>query len=284
MGQIMFVAQAGNELQKDAVVGTKIQRSLGLAKVGFAQNGLETLYQSGCAKIMLPKSYCTVPEAIIVNTGGGLTGGDEFHIHAEVKENANLCVSSQTAERIYRSIGGQANVFNSIKVGAGCALEWLPQETILFNGSALQRKFEARMEMDSYLLALETMVLGRAEMGEVLTSVNYHDQWRIWRGGKIIYGDGLRIGPTDIENLSHPAVFGTNRALAVLLYVAPDANERIGEAKSLLRELDIETAISAWNGMMVVRFISEETNKLRGAIKKYLLGFRGRDLPRVWYI
>ncbi|MCF6328068.1 MAG: urease accessory protein UreD [Devosiaceae bacterium] len=284
MEQIMFGGQVGNQRESKTAARVKLQRSVGLAKVGFAQNGLETLYQSGCAKIMLPKSYCAIPEAIIVNTGGGLTGGDKFHIHATVKAGANLCVSSQTAERIYRSVGGQAKVLNSIKMGAGCSLEWLPQETILFEGSALNRKFEARLEMDSCLLALETLVLGRAEMGEVLTSVNFNDQWRIWRDGKIIYGDGLRIDAQALDKLSQPAVFGANRALAVLLYVAPDATERLAEAKSLLRELNVETAISAWNGMIVVRFISEEANMIRSAIKKYLLGFRGRDLPRVWHM
>lgn len=280
----MFDGQAGVDFEREAVAGPQIQRSVGLAKVGFAQKGLDTLYQSGCAKIMLPKSYCTIPEAIIVNTGGGLTGGDRFHIHAGVSEGANLCVSSQTAERIYRSIGGQAKVLNNIKVGAGCALEWLPQETILFEGAALHRKFEAHLETNSSFLALETLVLGRAEMGEVLTSLNFNDQWRIWRDGKIIYGDGLRIGAQAMDNLAQPAVFGPNRALAVLLYVAPDANERLDEAKSLLRELNVEAAVSAWNGMMVVRFICEEANMMRSAIKKYLLGFRGRDMPRVWHI
>ena len=280
----MFNVQAGYGMEMTGIAEQQPQRSVGAGKIGFGLNGLEMLYQSGCAKIMLPRSYCDIPEAIIVNTGGGLTGGDSFFIHAKVGGVGSLCVSSQAAERIYRSAGGRARISNNVDVGSGCHLDWLPQETILFDESALSRNFEAHLEKNSSLLALEMLVLGRGEMGEVLKKVSFNEQWRVWRDGKLIYADGLRFAEPEIGKLSQPATFASNRALAVLLYVAPDALERLGEAKSLLRELDIETAISAWNDMMVVRFISEEACIMHRAMKKYLLGFRGRDLPRVWHV
>ena len=122
-----------------------LQRSFGRGEICFGQTGLKRLYQKGCAKILLPKTYSTIPEAVIVNTAGGMTGGDDVEILAKVEKGASLCVTSQTAERIYRTNGGVALVHNGLKLAADSRLDWLPQETILFEGSGLARCFNVDM-------------------------------------------------------------------------------------------------------------------------------------------
>lgn len=258
-----------------------MQRANGRGEVAFASTGLTHLYQSGCAKILLPRSHTPVPEAVFINTSGGVTGGDRLAFKAEVKENAAVSVTSQAAERIYRSSGGSGRIDNQLEIGAGGSLEWLPQETILFDGSDLDRKLSVNMAENSTFLAVETLVFGRHAMGEKLISSRLRDQWRITRGGKLCYADTFHFN--DPAALSAPATLNGNRALTTFVYVAPDAEDRLEQARGLLPNT-VETAASAWNGMLVARFSAPDAQPLRSALISFLTQFRGRDLPRVWHM
>ncbi|HHB83036.1 MAG TPA: urease accessory protein, partial [Devosia sp.] len=167
-----------------------LQRSFGNGEIRYGKDGLRGLFQQGCTKILLPETYGDPPQAVLVNTAGGLTGGDRLGLDCSLGAGASLCVTSQTAERVYRSCGGEAQVTNRLRLGEDSSLEWLPQETILFDQSRLRRLLEVHMEENSRLLALESFVLGRRAMGETLANAQLSDQWRIWRGGKPVYADG----------------------------------------------------------------------------------------------
>lgn len=153
-----------------------MQRAKGCAEVGFGARGLMQLYQSGCCKVLLPKRFEPTQEAVFINTSGGVTGGDVLAYAASVEGGARLDVTTQAAERIYRTAGGEAVIENTVTVGDGCHLDWLPQETILFEGSALKRQLNVEMGESSSLLALETLVLGRKAMGETLRTAVVVDQ------------------------------------------------------------------------------------------------------------
>lgn len=161
-------------------------------------------------------------------------------------------------------------------------MEWLPQETILFDQCGLDRRFEVEMATDASLLAVESIVMGRKAMGESLVDVSVNDQWRIWRGGKLVYGDGLRLDSNAREVLGRSATFGGARAFANLVYVAPDAQDRLGQARKNLERLNIKATASVWNGLLSVRFLAEDGQALRGELYEFLQEFRGQDMPRVW--
>ncbi len=258
-----------------------LQRAVGSAEVGFTSGGLSHLYQSGCAKLLLPKSYTDRAEAVFVNTAGGATSGDRLSLSVMLDDNAALTTTTQAAERIYRSTGGHAEIINAATLGANAALDWLPQETILFDGSALDRRLTVDMHDTATFLATETFVLGRRAMGETLTRAALSDRWRITRGGRIAYADTLRFN--DPADLAHRATLNGNRALTTLVYIAPDAEDRLTQARRLL-PTDIETAASAWNGMLVARFLAPDAQPLRAALITFLSNFRGRAMPRVWHM
>jgi len=268
----------------DATLHTPImQRAKGRADVGFGVHGLKTLYQSGCAKVLLPQNFQPVPEAVFINTSGGATGGDRLVYSASVQEHAALTVTTQAAERIYRASSGVAHITNRLTLAADSRLEWLPQETILFEGAALNRRIDVEMDKTSELLALEMLVLGRRAMGETLQQARLSDQWRIRRNGRLIYADGLRFSEPRSETQSR-ATFNGQRALATLVYVAPDAEDRIASVRSLLNFEGVEAAASAWSGLLVVRFLAPDAQPLRAALISFLTAFRGGDLPRVWHM
>ena len=259
---------------------TNMQRAKGRAEVGFGARGLQDLAQSGCCKVLLPRGG---REAVFINTSGGVTSGDRLHYAARVREGAQLDVTTQAAERIYRAVEGVAEITTTLRLDAGSELAWLPQETILFDGAALKRQLNIEMGERASLLALETVVMGRKAMGETLRKARLSDQWRIRRGGRLIYADALRFEAPAQQTMS-AATLGGNRALTTLVFIAPDAEARLDFARGLLSFPEVEAAASAWNGMLVVRFLAADAYPLRKALISFLTRFRGRTLPRVWHM
>lgn len=263
-----------------------MQRARGRVHLGFRSQGGETklvdLHQSGCAKALLPKNYENRIDAVIINTAGGVTGGDELTYSAQLDAGSDLCLTTQTAERIYKSSGGIGKIDTQFTLGKNSALDWLPQETILFEQSALSRQLTVDMDATASTLILEPIILGRKAMGETLKSCFFTDQWHVTRGGKLAYADALRI--TDPAALLGTACLGQNRAFATLVYIAPDAEARRDQMRSLINFDDVTTATSAWNGCLVTRFAAPDAQPLRRALISTLSQFRAHPLPRVWHM
>ncbi|WP_208987375.1 urease accessory protein UreD [Roseibium marinum] len=267
-----------------------MQRVNGSARVAFAVSGgttrLTDLYQSGAAKIRLPKVYDLPRTAVLINTAGGLTGGDRLSYEVDLAEGAHAIVTSQTAERAYQSVSGSAKVTSLLTAGKDAVLEWLPQETILFNRSGLSRSLRAELESNARFLMLETVVLGRKAMGERVNSVFFRDSWRIRRNGKLVFADDFRLEGNAEQILAGPATAREGQAVATLVDCTPDALDRLALARSCLDNLaagTVRAAASAWNGLLTVRFVSDDSRDLRNALITFLTGYRSADLPRVWH-
>lgn len=247
---------------------------------------LAELYQRGSAKIRLPKTYDGVPEAVVMNTAGGLTGGDSIAFSIEVGDGAAMLASTQAAERVYRAVEGSAPAQAKLrlKLGAGARLDWLAQETILFDGGRLVRRIEIDMAADARLLMVEPIVFGREAMGETLNSGHYGDLWRLRRAGRLVFADGLRIEAPISERLERKAALDGRRAMASLLYVAPDAEDRLGGMREALEQTPAGTegAASAFDGLLTARLTAPSGGALMRALAALLERFRGAPTPRGW--
>ncbi len=270
----------------DQTPSQKLQRARGRAHLGFAmQNGrtkLTDLHQSGCVKALLPRNHADRIDAVLINTAGGVTGHDHLQYSTSLDEGASLCLTTQTAERIYKSPEGAGKIETQFQIAPNAELDWLPQETILFDESALSRKMTVKISASSSVLLLEPIVLGRKAMGETLTQTQLSDQWRIYRDNKLAYADALRI--TDPTALQSAATLNGNRAFATLVYIAPDAEARRDQIHSFLNFDAVTAATSAWNGCLVTRFIAPDAQPLRAALISTLTQFRAHPLPRVWHM
>lgn len=268
----------------DDLNSTNLQRARGRAHLGFSvkngQTRLTDLHQSGCVKALIPRNHSDLTDAVLINTAGGVTGGDRLQYSAALGAGAGLCLTTQTAERVYKSLGDVGQIDVSLTLGECASLDWLPQETILFDACALRRKIDLDLPSSASAMILEPVVLGRKAMGETLGSCFISDQWRVKRDGKLAYVDAMRI--SDPMALSGAATLGDNRAFATLVYVAPDAEARLGQMRSLVNFQDVQAASSAWNGCLVTRFIAGDAQPLRNAIVSTLSQFRAHPMPRVW--
>jgi len=236
------------------------------------------VHEHGSLRVRFPNVVGDALEAVIVNTGGGMTGGDRFAIALEVGEGASLVAGTAAAEKIYRSTGADVEVDVTLRVGAGGRLAWLPQETILFDRARLNRRLEVDLAENASLVMAEAVLFGRAAMGEVLEEGFWADRWRLRRGGRLVFAENARLDGAIAEKLDAPAVGGGAIALATVL-IAPAAEAMLAAVRAL--DLAGEAGISAWNGIAVARLIARDGATLRRDLIAVLAAL-GHSVPRLW--
>jgi urease accessory protein len=266
------------------------QRARGRAEVALRlRDGavrLERLFQQGCAKAILPRVAGPTREVVLLNTAGGLTGGDEIDVALALGPGAAATATTQTAERVYRAIDGAAHVGVRLSLGAGATLDWLPQETIQFEGGRLERRLDADMAGDARLTVLETLVLGRAAMGERVARASYADRWRIRRDGRLIHAEALRLEGDIAAAGAGPATLRGARAIATLARIGFDGEAGLACARAALGSAlraapGVSAAASLRGDVLIVRALAADHAPLRAALIKILTALRA-PVPRVW--
>ncbi|WP_246505076.1 urease accessory protein UreD [Microvirga antarctica] len=263
------------------------QRAVG--RIAFSAQQIEGLTrpmriaESGSMRIRLPKNASSGIDAVIVNTAGGVACGDRFDIDIEAQAGTFVTVATPAAEKIYRSDGPISELSTTLTLGEGARLDWLPQETILYDRARLSRRLDADIAETAVLSIFEAVVFGRAARHETMTEGLFIDRWRIRRGQRMAYADTLKLSGAIAELLQKKTIAGGARALATFLYIAPDAEARLEDARNLLGTVPgCQAAASAWNGLLAVRFCAVTIESLRDAASRFLVGFRAAPLPRVW--
>lgn len=277
---------------------TRLQRSFGEAKVAFKTRGGKTVLsdveQSGCCKVRFPTPEPgAASEAVLINTAGGLTDGD--HVSTSIRWGADTCASitTQAAERIYRSRGQQATITNTILAEDGATALWLPQETILFDGGRFVRRLDASVAEGARLLACESTIFGRTAMGETVGSGELFDSWRIRYGGKLVFADGLRLVGDIDQRLGQPALANGAKAIASVVCVDAQAESLVEPVRAALEQRSCVTGCSVIGPVLVVRLLGVTGCELRRdqtALLEMLLerlGSAGEDraraaMPRAW--
>jgi urease accessory protein len=261
----------------------RLQRAGGRAAVVLEQRRgatrLDRLYQSGSAKAFLPDMHGAPPEVVFLNTAGGLTGGDDLGFDLRLGPAARAVATTQTAERAYASPGGMARMRVGLTLAPGAALDWLPQETILFDRSALDRRTVAELSGDARLLMVEMLVLGRAAMGETPADLILRDWREVRRDGRPVLVEPVRLVAETLR--TGPAGLGGARALATVALIAPGAEDRLAALRAALPPAS-QVAASGWGGRLVARLAAADLAPLKAAVARILDALRGTALPRVW--
>ena len=264
-----------------------LPRTEGSVRLEFARrNGrthLAVLRQAGAARVRFPKvADGAAPEAVLLNTAGGLTGGDRMETALTLGDGAAAAATTAAAEKIYRSREGDTSIDVRLALGPAAGLAWLPQPTILFDGARLDRLTSVELAPDARLLAVECLVFGRQAMGETLHHGSCRDAWRIRRSGRLVFADTFRAGGDIATALGRPATLAGARAAAMLIYVATDAASRLEAVRGILQGQDCHAGASAWDGMLVVRAMAGDSRSLIRGIAPLVRELSGRPLPRVW--
>lgn len=274
----------------DPSMPTHLQRAKGRAEAGLsARSGrtrLDHLAQSGSAKVFLPRSP-GAPEVVFLNTAGGLTGGDAMRFEVTLGPGAEALATTQTAERAYRASAGAAPAAMSVRLsaGAGARLDWLPQETILYDGASLARETEATLSGDAEFLMCEAVVLGRAAMGETLHSLDFEDRRVVRRDGRPVLIDAVQVDGEVLRRRDAVAGLAGARAFGLLAFFSRGAEDATDGLRGLLPQPGVRAEVSGWDGRTIVRLLADDGWPLRVALARLIRHLRPDGaVPRVWQI
>lgn len=250
------------------------------SKLAAGKSVLDGLRQAGASKLLFPRGRPHL-EAIWINTAGGVTGGDRFRLEARAGAGSRLTITTQAAERAYRAQPGETGrVFTRLTVEAGARLDWLPQELILFQGAALERRLEVGLAADARLLMVEPVIFGRRAMGETLTDVTFRDRIEVSREGRPLYRDGMTLTGDLARALAAPVTGGGAGAMASLLYVAPDAGAHLGAVRDALPPSGGASLLAG--DVLALRCLAPDGFALRRALLPVLDLLTGNTLPTSW--
>ncbi len=262
-------------------------RAKGVVRARFERAGRETRlldsFETGGLRLRIPNAERDC-DAVLLNTAGGMTGGDESRLSFTVGNKARVRITTQSAEKIYRADRAPALIVTDLSLGEGAQLAWMPQETILFDGSGLSRTISVDMAASASLIVLEMTVLGRVARNERLQSGSFRDRWRIRRGGTLVFAEDIRLDRDISSTMAKPATGAGACAVATLLYVSPLAEGRLESLRAALSETHVDCGASAWNGLLVARFVARDPFELRRVVVTALRRLSRTEVPKIWSI
>ena len=260
---------------------------------GRHQGRLKDLYQTSPFRVLFP----TLPaeeltSAVLVTTSGGLVGGDRLDVGVTVDPGAAVQVMGQAAEKVYRSLGADTHFDATLTVGAGGYLEWLPQETIVFDQSRLRRTTRVDVAEDGEFCGAEMLVFGRTAMGEQVKTGLIRDVWDVRQDGKRVWADALHLDGDIAAQLDHPAGFDGALAAATFVHVSGQASQRLELAREVLGEDrdELRTGATVVNDILVVRWLAKDAQQMRAAFGEFWAAFRAQTqnlpgkMPRLWHV
>jgi len=247
------------------------------------------IFQRAPLRIMFPRTTgAAVEEAVLINTAGGIAGGDRLQFEVTARPNACIAVTSQAAEKIYRALDEPARIATSLKACEAAKLAWLPQETIVFDRGRLSRETEIDVCSGAQLLALEWLVLGRAALGEEVAGGHISDSWRVKKDGRLIWADSFRATDETFPHLHRKALLSNCKAVATLVYFGPQLDARLEFLRDIVASLGCHRAATLVGGLIIVRFAAKVSSDLRRALQTMLQQFGGElgpgpfRVPKMW--
>lgn len=270
-----------------------LQRAEGAVRIVLSgsENGtcVKEVFQQSPLRVLFPGTKAgVVEEAVLINTAGGIAGGDRLECGVTALANASIAITSQAAEKIYRALTVPAQIATKLKVCASAKLAWLPQETILFNWARVSRTTEIELTHGAELMALDWLVLGRAAHGEKITGGHIADSWRVRKDGQLIWADSFRATDETFPHLHRKALLSDCKAFGTLVYFGPRLDARLEFLRGIAPSLGCRCSITSVSGLIIARFAAKTSYEVKLALYGFLqqfgseLGGRPFRVPKMW--
>jgi urease accessory protein len=228
-----------------------------------------------------------VCHGIIVHPPAGIVGGDSLEMDIRVGAQGHALLTTPGAGKWYRSAGNWAQQHNALTVDEGACLEWLPQETIVFDGALASLNTEVRLGAGARYIGWEILCLGRAGSGERFERGQYVSRVFVWRAGKPLWMErgGIAAGGTLMRSaagLSGKTVCGT------LIAVADNVDRLDIVACRGVTATSGATAVTRLPQVVVVRYLGDSSEAARhyfadvwGLLRPLIAG-QAAVAPRIW--
>jgi len=247
---------------------SRLQRAVGTlvlsARCFAGMTRLAHLYQASPCRALFPRPESDAQlDSILVNTSGGLVEGDRLDFTISAETGARLRIRSQAAEKVYRSLTQTSRIDATIRGETGSLIQWLPDETILFDGARLDRVIAADLAPDAQLLAVETILFGRRARGEAFTHGRLHESWRIRIAGRLVWADAIQLDGS--TNRQRRFAFADAAGYTSLVYAGPNAAASLPLAREIAASLPSRTGATLINNVLLMRILDPDEARLRAS-------------------
>ena len=270
---------------KNLISTNKYQRAKGKLKISFMNSNEETsihdLHQSGALKVLIPKSKSKYAEAVLINTGGGIVGGDNLSIEVEAAKKTSTWITTQASEKVYKSSSEQSILSTKVTLEDNSTLFWCPKETILFHNSKLIRNLNFNIKSSSKLLIIENIVFGRLASGELNADCFFSDHWRIKRDEKLIFAENFLF--EDKKTMYRKTNLGNYRSLINIVYLSKDSKNFLNKMRNIISYESIFGEASHWNDFISLRALAKNPIEFKKTIEDILILFVNEKskIPRI---
>jgi urease accessory protein len=228
----------------------------------------------------------SVCHAIIVHPPAGMAGGDELRLSADLGASAAALLTTPGAGKWYRSAGPWASQTLSFHVASGAALEWLPQETIVFDGALPRLQTEIRLEEGASYIGWEIVCLGRTGSGERFERGELRSEVELWCGGKLAWVERGRL-PAGGALMSSPVGLAGRPVFGMLVAAGEIADSLLAACREA-KAADGDGAVTRLPGLLLGRYVGASARAGREYFVALWRKLRpvmcGRDAvePRIW--
>lgn len=227
----------------------------------------------------------------LLHPPGGLVGGDVLDINVDVRENASTLLTTPAAQKLYRSAGQTSQQTVELRVAVGAELEWLPTETIVFDGALAQQTTRVFLEPGAGFIGWEMGGFGRPASGIAFETGALNQNFELYRASEPRLIERIQVcGGSELLDAAYG--YAGQRAYGTLV-AAPADEARAGELVELVRQHIVEIAglscaVTAVDGIVVVRALARGLELIRPALVRSwetlrpAMFARRATPPRIW--
>jgi urease accessory protein len=251
----------------------------GQIRLKFATQGRDTRLQHSYARapLKIQRAFYPEPEichAVILHSAGGMVGGDRLNYQIDLAPHSQALITTAAAAKIYRSNGQIAQQQIAIDLAEGAYLEWLPQETILFDRAQYQQNFRVNLAPEAIYCGWEIVRLGRSARGESFTDGSWHNAFEVWQNDRPLWIDRQAITGDRWQSLQ---ATNSQPLLGVLVWLGARVDAEVVTSARALAPANSDCGVSAVAAGLVCRYRGSD----RQAVQQWFL--KVWDLLRVHY-
>ncbi|WP_295624485.1 urease accessory protein UreD [uncultured Nitrosomonas sp.] len=228
---------------------------------------------------------------VIIHPPGGVVGGDQLEISAQVGASASAQITTPGAAKWYKANGRVSHQKIRVSVSKGASLEWVPQETIFYNNANVDVDHQVILEDDAIYVGCEILCFGRTAYGETFNSGQIKQRTSIQRNGKMIWLEQIRL-LGESSAMSGPLTLSGKTVCATLILtgkVLPQSLIDFAREEAMIVTKGVgQVGISQLKSVISVRYLGDSSEIARhvmlrvwGLFRPEILGCAG-IVPRMW--
>lgn len=228
----------------------------------------------------------------LLHPPGGMVTGDSLDISIKVEAGAHGLLTTPSAGKIYRgdrSDTGQHQRLHCV-VSKEAILEWLPQETIVFDGARGEGAVKIDLQEGARFCAWDIVCLGRPASGERFTSGYFRQDLQVFRNAVPLYIERNRFQGGSLLLESPWGLHGQPVAGTLVAGVDLTGQQLDAYRQQLMAAATGDlVALSAFDGLVVCRYLGASTAKCRDLfthlwqdLRPELAGIPA-TIPRIWH-